>query len=148
MILAVAMQLDAQALTRARHHHRKSVPAPHGGAGGGLGLLPGTVIAPRIAHAAVDGQDFKIKTQLTKLKVRNYGYINAKRRTFRSCSIDDRKNLFMQKVKTIEEQRMADRKEVADRKNRFYSTKPENLNYLDELAALKEIKQKYEVING
>ena len=43
---------------------------------------------------------------------------------------------------------MADRKEVADRKNRFYSTKPENLNYLDELAALKEIKQKYEVING
>lgn len=56
--------------------------------------------------------------------------------------------IFHAKGKTIEKQRMADRKEVADRKNRFYSTKPENLNYLDELAALKEIKQKYEVING
>jgi hypothetical protein len=56
--------------------------------------------------------------------------------------------IFHARGKTVEEQRIADRKDVADRKNRFYSTKPENLNYLNELAALKEIKQKYEVINS
>lgn len=56
--------------------------------------------------------------------------------------------IFHARGKTVEEQRIADRKDVADRKNRFYSTKPENLNYLIELEALKAIKKKYEVING
>ncbi len=56
--------------------------------------------------------------------------------------------IFHAEGKTNEQERMADRKDVALRKNRFYSTKPENLEYQTELQALKSIKQKYEVING
>jgi hypothetical protein len=51
--------------------------------------------------------------------------------------------IFHARGKTVEEQRIADRKDVADRKNRFYSTKPEQLEYQSELQALKQIKQKY-----
>lgn len=51
--------------------------------------------------------------------------------------------IFHARGKTVEEQRIADWKDVADRKNRFYSTKPEQLEYQSELQALKQIKQKY-----
>lgn len=56
--------------------------------------------------------------------------------------------IFYAKGKTDENERTKDSKEVSDRQDRFYSTSPEQLEYQSELQALKQIKQKYEVING
>lgn len=51
--------------------------------------------------------------------------------------------IFHAEGKTEETKRVNDRKFVSDTQARFYSTKPEQLEYQSELQALKQIKQKY-----
>lgn len=56
--------------------------------------------------------------------------------------------IFHAEGKTEETKRVNDRKFVSDTQARFYSTKPENLDYQTELNTLMTIEKKYEVFSG